>query len=194
MHTLEIGIFDAVKSFLELPFGIGGLIVGGLQQVIVVSGVHHVFNALEIELLATTGRDAFNAIITGAIVAQGGAALAVALKTKDPKKRSLYISSTIPAFLGITEPAIFGINLRFVKPFVYFLLRNEVVGLFVQFFAWNIAPTVIERHFVRHPGSPRHECGEKHEKHNYGNFFLHVDGDFCCFLQISSIYPLVNMS
>ena len=128
MHTLEIGIFDAVKSFLELPFGIGGLIVGGLQQVIVVSGVHHVFNALEIELLATTGRDAFNAIITGAIVAQGGAALAVALKTKDPKKRSLYISSTIPAFLGITEPAIFGINLRFVKPFVYALIGGACAG------------------------------------------------------------------
>ena len=128
MHTLEIGVFDAVKSFLELPWGIGGLIVGGLQQVIVVSGVHHVFNALEIELLATTGRDAFNAIITGAIVAQGGAALAVALKTKDPKKRSLYISSTIPAFLGITEPAIFGINLRFVKPFVYALIGGACAG------------------------------------------------------------------
>ena len=86
------------------------------------------FNALEIELLATTGRDAFNAIITGAIVAQGGAALAVALKTKDPKKRSLYISSTIPAFLGITEPAIFGINLRFVKPFVYALIGGACAG------------------------------------------------------------------
>ena len=69
-----------------------------------------------------------SAIITGAIVAQGGAALAVALKTKDPKKRSLYISSTIPAFLGITEPAIFGINLRFVKPFVYALIGGACAG------------------------------------------------------------------
>jgi PTS system sucrose-specific IIC component len=54
MHSIESGIFSAVKSFLDLPFGIGGLVVGGLQQVIVVTGVHHVFNALEIELLATT--------------------------------------------------------------------------------------------------------------------------------------------
>jgi len=129
MHTIEIEIFDAVKVFLNLPFGIGGLLVGGLHQIIVVSGVHHVFNALEIELLATTGQDAFNAIITGAIVAQGGAALAVALKTKNPKKRSLYISSTIPAFLGITEPAIFGINLRFVKPFVYALVGGAAAGM-----------------------------------------------------------------
>ena len=129
MHTIEIEIFDAVKVFLNLPFGIGGLLVGGLQQVIVVSGVHHVFNALEIELLATTGQDAFNAIITGAIVAQGGAALAVAVKTKNPKKRSLYISSAIPAFLGITEPAIFGINLRFVKPFLYALVGGAAAGM-----------------------------------------------------------------
>ena len=128
MHTLEIAIFGAVRAFLELPFGIGGFIVGGLQQVIVVSGVHHVFNALEIQLLASTGRDAFNAIITGAIVAQGGAAVAVAMKTKNKKKRALYISSAIPAFLGITEPAIFGINLRFVKPFLYALVGGACAG------------------------------------------------------------------
>lgn len=79
MHALEIFIFNVVKTFLELPYSIGGFFVGGLHQLIVVSGVHHVFNALEIELLSSTGKDMFNAIITGAIVAQGGAAIAVAL-------------------------------------------------------------------------------------------------------------------
>ena len=128
MHTLEIGIFGAVQTFLQLPLGIGGFIVGGLQQVIVVFGVHHVFNALEVQLLATTGVDPFNAIITGAIVAQGGAAVAVAMKTKDPKKRALYFSSAVPAFLGITEPAIFGINLRFMKPFLYALVGGACAG------------------------------------------------------------------
>jgi PTS system sucrose-specific IIC component len=133
MHTLELAIFGAVQAFLELPLGIGGFIVGGLQQVIVVFGVHHVFNALEVQLLATTGRDAFNAIITGAIVAQGGAAVAVALRTKDPKKRALYISSAVPAFLGITEPAIFGINLRFMKPFLYALVGGACAGGLASF-------------------------------------------------------------
>ncbi len=128
MHSIELAVFGAVQAFLELPFGIGGFVVGGLQQVIVVFGVHHVFNALEVQLLATTGRDAFNAIITGAIVAQGGAAVAVALKTKDAKKRALYISSAVPAFLGITEPAIFGINLRFVRPFIYGLVGGACAG------------------------------------------------------------------
>ncbi|MBR2180117.1 MAG: PTS transporter subunit EIIC, partial [Selenomonadaceae bacterium] len=93
--------------------------IGGLQQVIVIFGVHHVFSALEIYLLSTTGADPFNAIITCATIGQGGAAVAVALKTQNAKKRALYISSAVPAFLGITEPAIFGINLRFMKPFIY---------------------------------------------------------------------------
>ena len=133
MHTLEIGIFGAVRAFLELPYGIGGFVVGGLHQVIVVFGVHHVFNALEVQLLATTGADPFNAIITGAIVAQGGAAVAVAARTHDAKKRALYISSAVPAFLGITEPAIFGINLRFMKPFIYGLAGGACAGAVAGF-------------------------------------------------------------
>ena len=128
MHGIESAVFGAVAAFLALPFGIGGFIVGGLQQVIVVFGVHHIFNALEVQLLATTGVDPFNAIITGAIVAQGGAAVAVAMKTKDEKKRALYFSSAVPAFLGITEPAIFGINLRFMKPFIYGLAGGACAG------------------------------------------------------------------
>ena len=129
MHAIELAVFGAVQAFLEMPFGIGGLVVGAFQQVIVVFGVHHVFNALEVQLLATTGVDPFNAIITGAIVAQGGAAVAVAIKTRDKKKRALYISSAIPAFLGITEPAIFGINLRFMKPFLYGLVGGGCAGM-----------------------------------------------------------------
>ncbi len=118
MHGLEQVVFGAVQNFLGIPV-LGGLIIGGLQQVIVIFGVHHVFSALEIYLLSTQGSDPFNAIITCATIAQGGAALAVSLKTVDGKKRALYISSTVPAFLGITEPAIFGINLRLMKPFIY---------------------------------------------------------------------------
>ena len=133
MHTLEIGIFGAVRAFLELPYGIGGFIVCVVHQVIVVFGVHHVFNALEVQLLASTGLDPFNAIITGAIVAQGGAAVAVAARTHDAKKRALYISSAVPAFLGITEPAIFGINLRFMKPFIYGLVGGACAGAIAGF-------------------------------------------------------------
>ncbi|MBU5453850.1 sucrose-specific PTS transporter subunit IIBC [Caproiciproducens sp. MSJ-32] len=130
MHSLEEVIFTAFKSFLALPLGIGGLIIGGINQVIVVTGIHHIFNALEVELLANTGVNPYNAIITGAIAAQGAATLAVALRTRDKKKRTLYISSAIPAFLGITEPAIFGVNLRFLKPFAFALVGGAASGMF----------------------------------------------------------------
>jgi len=132
MHGIEKHILSAFTKFLALPMGLGGLIIGGLNQLIVVTGVHHVFNALEINLLAETGLNPFNAIITGAIAAQGAATLAVAFKTKDKKRRSLYISSAIPAFLGITEPAIFGINLRYIKPFIFALVGGAVAGMFAS--------------------------------------------------------------
>lgn len=128
MHTVELWVFDVIKNFMLLPYGIGGAVVGGIHQVIVVTGIHHAFSALEVELLSSTGVNPFNAMITCGIVAQGAAALAVALKTKDKKKRSLYISSAVPAFLGITEPAIFGINLRFIKPFVFGCIGGAVGG------------------------------------------------------------------
>lgn len=132
MHGLEQIVFGAVQNFLTIPV-IGGLIIGGFQQVIVVFGVHHVFSALEIYLLSTQGSDPFNAIITCATIAQGGAALAVSLKTRDPKKRALYISSTVPAFLGITEPAIFGINLRLLKPLIYGCVGGAAGGALSSF-------------------------------------------------------------
>lgn len=132
MHGLESVVFGAVQNFLEIPV-LGGLVIGGLQQVIVIFGVHHVFSALEIYLLSTIKADPFNAIITCATIAQGGAALAVSLKTQDPKKRALYISSTVPAFLGITEPAIFGINLRLMKPFVFGCCGGAVGGAISSF-------------------------------------------------------------
>lgn len=129
MHNAEQLIFGAIKGFMSLPFGLGGLVIGGVHQLIVVTGVHHALNALEVELIASTGKDAFNAMITCGIVAQGAAALAVAFKTKDKKKRSLYISSAVPAFLGITEPAIFGVNLRFIKPFAFGCVGGAAGGM-----------------------------------------------------------------
>ena len=83
-------------------------------------------------MTSSTGLNPFNAVITGAIVAQGAAAFAVGFKTKDKKKRSLYISSAIPAFLGITEAAIFGVNLRFIKPFIFACIGGAASGMFAS--------------------------------------------------------------
>lgn len=127
-HSTENIILTVFKSILEWPFGISGLIIGGLNQLIVVTGVHHIFNMLEIQLLEAFGNNPYNAIITCSVAAQGGAALAVGLKTKSPKLKALALPSSFSAFLGITEPAIFGVNLRYFKPFIMGLIGGGVGG------------------------------------------------------------------
>ncbi|QHF55263.1 MULTISPECIES: sucrose-specific PTS transporter subunit IIBC [Streptococcus] len=134
-HVVEEYILAGTKAVLSLPFGLAGLIIGGVHQVIVVSGVHHIFNLLEIQLLAeskaATGlsANAFNAIITAAMTAQGAATVAVGVKTKNAKLKALAFPAALSAFLGITEPAIFGVNLRFRKPFFLSLAAGAVGGM-----------------------------------------------------------------
>lgn len=127
-HQVEKVILSITTTVLYLPFGLGGLIIGGTHQLIVVSGVHHIFNLLEINLLSATGQNPFNAIITAAMTAQGAAAVAIGVKTKSQKLKALTFPAALSAFLGITEPVIFGVNLRFRKPFVLSLLAGALGG------------------------------------------------------------------
>ena len=127
-HSLENVILAATKAILALPFGLAGLILGGVHQLIVVTGVHHIFNLLEAQLIANEGKDAFNAIITAAMTAQAGATLAVGVKTKSKKLKALAFPAALSAGLGITEPAIFGVNLRYGKPFVLGLAAGAIGG------------------------------------------------------------------
>ena len=127
-HTVESYVLAATEWILNLPFGLAGLVIGGVHQVIVVTGVHHVFNLLEANLVSNTGKDPLNAIITAAMTAQAGATLAVGVKTKDAKLKALAFPATLSAVLGITEPAIFGVNLRFGKPFIMGLIAGAAGG------------------------------------------------------------------
>ncbi|NBJ68157.1 MULTISPECIES: sucrose-specific PTS transporter subunit IIBC [Clostridia] len=127
-HLIEGYILDGTLYILSFPFGLAGLFIGFFNQIIVITGVHHIFNLLEIKLLESTGSNPFNAIVTSSVAAQGGAALAVGLKTKSKKLKALAYPSTLSAFLGITEPAIFGINLRYVKPFIMGLIGGGAGG------------------------------------------------------------------
>ena len=130
-HVVEQYILAGTQAILSLPFGLGGLLIGGVHQVIVVSGVHHIFNFLEAQLVAT-GANPFNAIITAAMTAQGAATVAVGVKTKNPKLKALAFPAALSAFLGITEPAIFGVNLRFRKPFILSLVAGAIGGAFAS--------------------------------------------------------------
>ena len=127
-HVVESYILIGTKAILNLPFGLGGFLIGGVHQLIVVSGVHHIFNLLEVQLLAADHANPFNAIITAAMTAQGAATVAVGVKTKNPKLKTLAFPAALSAFLGITEPAIFGVNLRYRKPFFLSLIAGAIGG------------------------------------------------------------------
>ncbi len=109
-----------LQSLYNVAGPVAGLVFGGLYSTIVITGVHHSFHAIEAGLLASKdiGVNFLLPIWSMANVAQGGAALAVYLKTRNKKLKSVALPGAFSAFLGITEPAIFGVNLRLGKPFL----------------------------------------------------------------------------
>ena len=133
---LENGIITGVQTLITLPYGIGSFIMGGLYAVTVVAGIHHMYTLIDLGQLARYGYTYWLPLASAANVAQGGAALAVALKSKDTKVKSMALPSALSACMGITEPAIFGVNLRYFKPFLGGLLGGacgawyaSIVGL-----------------------------------------------------------------
>jgi sucrose PTS system EIIBCA or EIIBC component len=115
---IETWVLNGAQLLIAIPYGIGAFIVGGLYAPTVVAGVHHMYNAIEMMMLADNGMNTWMPIATAANVAQGAAALAVALKTKNKKTKAMALPASLSAFLGITEPAIFGVNVRFMRPFI----------------------------------------------------------------------------
>ena len=114
----ENAILNAIQWMLTLPFGLGSLVMGALYAPTVVTGIHQMYTAIDIGQIAQYGVTYWLPLASAANIAQGAAALAVALKSKDKKVKSLALPSSLSAFMGITEPAIFGVNLRFFKPFI----------------------------------------------------------------------------
>ena len=115
---LESWVLSGAQALIAIPFGIGAFIMGGVYAPTVVAGVHHMYNAIEMMMLADNGMNTWMPIATAANVAQGAAALAVAFKTKSKKTKAMALPASLSAFLGITEPAIFGVNVRFMRPFI----------------------------------------------------------------------------
>ena len=116
--TVENHIIDGVQWLIAIPFGIGSFIMGGLYATTVVSGIHHMYTIIDLGQLSAYGLTYWLPLASAANVAQGGAALAVALRTRNKKLKSMALPASLSAFMGITEPAIFGVNLRFFRPFI----------------------------------------------------------------------------
>ena len=116
--TVENYVIDGVQWLIAIPFGIGSFIMDGLYATTVVSGIHHMYTIIDLGQISAYGMTFWLPLASAANVAQGGAALAVALKTKNKKLKSMALPASLSAFMGITEPAIFGVNLRFFRPFI----------------------------------------------------------------------------
>lgn len=114
----ENAILGGIQWLLTLPLGLGSLVMGSLYAPTVVTGIHQMYTAIDIGQIAQYGVTYWLPLASAANIAQGAAALAVAVKSKDKKIKSLALPSSLSAFMGITEPAIFGVNLRFLKPFI----------------------------------------------------------------------------
>lgn len=125
---IESWVLSGVQALIAIPFGIGAFIMGGVYAPTVVAGVHHMYNAIEMMMLADNGMNTWMPIATAANVAQGAAALAVALKTKNKKTKAMALPASLSAFLGITEPAIFGVNVRFMRPFIAGMIGGACGG------------------------------------------------------------------
>lgn len=134
LHTVENGVLFVVEGLLTLPMGIGGLIYGSFGQLLGIFGIHHILNFLEISMLAQDGWNYLNPIGTCGNVAQAGAVLAVAIKAASAKTKQIAYPSCLSALLGITEPAVFGVNLRFVKPFIMSMIGGGVGGFLASLF------------------------------------------------------------
>lgn len=124
-NALTTGLVSIFDSFSAL----GGLIYGGLYAMLVITGMHHTFLAVDIQLIGTQGGTFLWPMLALSNIAQGAAALAMMLVFKEQKAKGLAVTSSISAFLGVTEPAIFGVNLRHKYPFIFGMIGSGIAGV-----------------------------------------------------------------
>ena len=134
---LENNILGLLMFLLQVPLGIGYIIIGLIYSPSVVTGLHQMYTAIDVSMLAQYGVTYWLPIASSANIAQGGACLAVALKTRSEKTKSLAVPAGISCLLGITEPAIFGVNLPNMKPFVAGMIGSACGALCC--FIFNLA-------------------------------------------------------
>ena len=129
--TLETLVLNGAEKLVANPFG--SMIMGALYPATVVMGLHHMYNVIEAGMLASKGLNTWMPIASAANFAQFGACLAVGIRSKNNKTKAVAIPSSMSAALGITEPAIFGVNMRFMKPFVAGMIGGAVGALVAAF-------------------------------------------------------------
>ncbi|MWP49887.1 MULTISPECIES: glucose PTS transporter subunit IIA [unclassified Gilliamella] len=138
-------IANGYNWFVSLAPSIAGGIIGAVWQVFVIFGVHWGITPVIVENFKQYGQDSFQAFQTIAVIGQVGAAFGFYLKTKTQEMKGISLSAFITGLFGITEPAIYGVNLRFKKPFIYGCICASLGGIVAGFFA---------PHYVAYAGLP----------------------------------------
>ncbi|MBQ7560233.1 MAG: PTS glucose transporter subunit IIA [Synergistaceae bacterium] len=129
---LETWVLEAAKILVKNPIGSG--IMGAIYPWTVVMGLHHMYNVIEAGMLSVEGGlNTWMPIASAANFAQFGACLAIGLKARNNRTKVVAIPSSLSAALGITEPAIFGINLRFFKPIIAGMIGGTIGAIYGAF-------------------------------------------------------------
>jgi len=131
--VLSKGLSNGLVAIYSFSPTLSGLVIGGVYQTMVIFGLHWALIPIVINDIATNGHSYINSILSITMVAQGGAVLAVFLKTKDKKLKEVSLAAAISAFCGVTEPALYGINLKFKRVFVVASIASALGGALTGF-------------------------------------------------------------
>lgn len=130
---VTFGIANAITSGLVYIFDhfaiLGGLIYGGFYSLLVITGMHHTFLAVDVQLIGSEGGTFLWPMLALSNIAQGAAALAMMFVAREQKTKGLAATSSVSAFLGVTEPAIFGVNVRYKYPFIFGMIGSAAAGI-----------------------------------------------------------------
>lgn len=129
--TFAIGnaITDGLVYIFDHFALLGGLIYGGFYSALVITGMHHTFLAVDVQLIGSEGGTFLWPMLALSNIAQGAAALAMMFVIKEQKTKGLAVTSSVSAFLGVTEPAIFGVNIRYRYPFIFGMIGSGLAGM-----------------------------------------------------------------
>ncbi|TLQ39976.1 PTS sugar transporter subunit IIA [Ruoffia tabacinasalis] len=134
IQVIESFVIDGIVTLINAPLGIGYIVFGALQQLIVITGLHHSIGLIEITLLSDTGLNVIQPLTTVSMAGQFGAAIGAAFLMKDQVKRTNMISSAVPTLFGITEPLLFGVNMRSLRIFGSGIVAGAVGGFLIYLF------------------------------------------------------------
>ncbi|WP_138495267.1 PTS system trehalose-specific EIIBC component [Paenibacillus pinistramenti] len=125
-------ITDGVVYIFDSFPVLGGLIYGGFYALLVVTGMHHTFLAVDVQLIGSEGGTFLWPMLALSNIAQGSAALAMFLVFREQKSKGLAVTSSVSAFLGVTEPALFGVNIRYKYPFIFGMIGSALGGILLS--------------------------------------------------------------